>query len=267
MGIGDDMMWRAEAYHQFKKTGKKQRPFNLDRQAKSVARGFAKPVWHNTPWLDFNYGEPFETHTNNNKRWYHNNTPYKPKTAPIEFKDSEEMWFMLNYKKLQPYILINPDAKQSVFANNKKYFRWQEVIDGLQDYKLIRALPSPKFIAKAKGQTDYLGLQNVRCLTIREAMILIKYAQLVVTTEGGVHHIAGNLDVPCVVLYGSHQSPQRTGYEGQINITRKTHCNPDGLGCHISKGPCTYCEQAMDSIEPKEVIELVKQNYNKRDYK
>mgnify|MGYP003658536633 CR=1 FL=1 len=267
MGIGDDMMWRAEAYHQFKKTGKKQRPFNLDRQAKSVARGFAKPVWHNTPWLDFNYGEPFETHTNNNKRWYHNNTPYKPKTAPIEFKDSEEMWFMLNYKKLQPYILINPDAKQSVFANNKKYFRWQEVIDGLQDYKLIRALPSPKFIAKAKGQTDYLGLQNVRCLTIREAMILIKYAQLVVTTEGGVHHIAGNLDVPCVVLYGSHQSPQRTGYEGQINITRKTHCNPDGLGCHMSKGPCTYCEQAMDSIEPKEVIELVKQNYNKRDYK
>ena len=261
------MMWRAEAYHQFKKTGKKQRPFNLDRQAKSVARGFAKPVWHNTPWLDFNYGEPFETHTNNNKRWYHNNTPYKPKTAPIEFKDSEEMWFMLNYKKLQPYILINPDAKQSVFANNKKYFRWQEVIDGLQDYKLIRALPSPKFIAKAKGQTDYLGLQNVRCLTIREAMILIKYAQLVVTTEGGVHHIAGNLDVPCVVLYGSHQSPQRTGYEGQINITRKTHCNPDGLGCHMSKGPCTYCEQAMDSIEPKEVIELVKQNYNKRDYK
>ena len=261
------MMWRAEAYHQFKKTGKKQRPFNLDRQAKSVARGFAKPVWHNTPWLDFNYGEPFETHTNNNKRWYHNNTPYKPKTAPIEFKDSEEMWFMLNYKKLQPYILINPDAKQSVFANNKKYFRWQEVIDGLQDYKLIRALPSPKFIAKAKGQTDYLGLQNVRCLTIREAMILIKYAQLVVTTEGGVHHIAGNLNTPCVVLYGSHQSPQRTGYEGQINITRKTHCNPDGLGCHMSKGPCTYCEQAMDSIEPKEVIELVKQNYNKRDYK
>jgi len=267
MGIGDDMMWRAEAYHQFKKTGKKQRPFNLDRQAKSVARGFAKPVWHNTPWLDFNYGEPFETHTNNNKRWYHNNTPYKPKTAPIEFKDSEEMWFMLNYKKLQPYILINPDAKQSVYANNKKYFRWQEVIDGLQDYKLIRALPSPKFIAKAKGQTDYLGLQNVRCLTIREAMILIKYAQLVVTTEGGVHHIAGNLNTPCVVLYGSHQSPQRTGYEGQINITRKTHCNPDGLGCHMSKGPCTYCEQAMDSIEPKEVIELVKQNYNKRDYK
>jgi hypothetical protein len=67
------------------------------------------------------------------------------------------------------------------------------------------------------------------------------------------------------VLYGSHQSPQRTGYEGQINITRKTHCNPDGLGCYVLEGPCTYCEQAMDSIEPKEVIELVKQNYNKKE--
>ena len=94
-------------------------------------------------------------------------------------------------------------------------------------------------------------------------MIMIKYAQLVVTTEGGVHHIAGNLGVPCVVLYGSHQSPQRTGYEGQINITRKTHCNPDGLGCGVPKGPCKYCEQAMDSIEPAEVVQLVRDNYDK----
>jgi len=259
MGIGDDMMWRAEAYHEYKRTGKKQRPY---RKQKGIAQGFAKPVWHNTPWLDFNYGEPFETHPNNNKRWYHNKTPYKPKTAPIQFKDSEEMWFKLNYKKLQPYILINPDAKDSIFADNKKYFRWQAVIDGLQDYTLIRALPSPTFVKNAKGQTDYPGLKNVRCLSIRETMIMIKYAHLVVTTEGGVHHIAGNLDVPCVVLYGSHQSPQRTGYEGQINITRKTPCNPDGLGCEVQKGPCKHCEQAMNSIEPKEVIQLVKENYN-----
>lgn len=259
MGIGDDMMWRAEAYHEYKRTGKKQRPY---RSAKDQNMTFAKPVWHNTEWLDWQNGEKFETHPNNNKRWYHNRTPYTPKIAPVEFTQSEEMWFKVNYKKLQPYILINPDAKDSIFADNKKYFKWQPVIDGLQDYNLVRAEPSINFIQKAKGQREYPGLLNVRCLTIRETMILIKYAQLVVTTEGGVHHIAGNLGVPCVVLYGSHQSPQRTGYAGQINITRKTPCNPDGLGCGVLKGACEHCVAAMDSIEPAEVIEQVKKNYN-----
>ena len=259
MGIGDDMMWRAEAYHEYKRTGKKQRPF---RKEEKKVHTFCKEVWRHTEWLDLDYGAPCETHPLNNKRWYHNRTPYTPKTAPVQFSQSEEMWFKLNYKKLQPYILINPDAKRSIFADNKKYFRWQEIVDGLQDYNLVRAEPSPNFIKNAGGQTDYKGLQNIRCLTIRETMVLIKYANLVVTTEGGVHHIAANTNTPCIVLYGSHQSPQRTGYAGQINITRKTHCNPDGLGCGVPKGPCTYCEQAMDSITPKEVIELVKKNYN-----
>ena len=260
MGIGDDMMWRAEAYHEYKRTGKKQRPY---RKESNQYGSFLKDVWKNTPWLDFDNGVGFETHPKNNKRWYHNKTPYTPKIAPYDFTDMEEMFYKLNVQKYGDYVLINPDAKKSIFADNKKYFKWQEVIDLLQDYTLLRAKPNDAFIRNTNGQVNFTNLTNIPTNNVREAMIMVKYAKLVVTTEGGLHHAAGQMGVPCIVLYGSHQSPLRTGYEGQINITRKTHCNTDGLGCDVPKGACQYCEQAMESIEPGEIAQLVRENYDK----
>ena len=157
MGIGDDLMWRAEAYHEYKRTGKKQRPYRKKQQTYGSE---IKAVWQNTPWLDFKKGEAFETHPNNNRRWYSSGSPYRPKVAPIDFTDMEEMFFKLNLKKYGDYVLINPDAKRSIFADNKKYFRWQEVVDLLQDYTLLRAKPNDAFIKNTNGQVNFTNLTN-----------------------------------------------------------------------------------------------------------
>jgi len=249
MGKGDDLMYRAEAYHHWRATGVKCRPYDFKKKRGVTPQ--INEIFRNTEWLDEN-GEPYDTHPNNGKRWYHKGTPYQPKRAPFEFDVKEIAWYEQHLKSLEPYIIINPDAKaNSVYHDNKKWYHWQTLIDEMQEYTLIRCQPPI-------AHTHYSNIKNILTPTFRLAMLAVKNASLVITTEGGLHHAAGQFQTPAVVIYGSHSSPHSTGYSEQMAITSVTHCNPTGKGCHAD-WPCQYCERAMEEISPEQVLMSVNQ--------
>lgn len=249
MGKGDDLMYRAEAYHKWRVEGKKLRPYDFKKQRGVTPQ--LNEIFKDTEWLDDN-GQPYDTHPNNGKRWYHRGTPYQPKRAPFEFTQKELDWYEHNVRKYEPYIVINPDAKaNSVYHDNKKWYHWQSLIDQMQEHTLLRVQP-------ANVTQHYSNINQVITHTFRQAMLAVKNAQLVITTEGGLHHAAGQFQTPCVVIYGSHSSPHSTGYSEQHAITSITHCNPTGKGCHAD-WPCQYCERAMEEITAEQVLTEINQ--------
>jgi len=244
MGKGDDLMYRAEAYHHWRRTGEKCKPVDI-KKARSVTPQLNE-IFRDTEWLQDD-GVPYDTHPNNGKRWYHKGTSYQPKRAPFEFTQKELDWYNQSIKPFEPYILVNPDAKaNSVYHDNKKWYHWQALIDEMQEYNLVRCQP-------ANVTQHYSNVKSVITHTFRQAMLVVKNAQLVITTEGGIHHAAGQFQTPCVVIYGSHSSPKSTGYSEQCNITSITTCNPEGKGCHAD-WPCQYCERAMEEITVSQVL-------------
>ena len=62
MGLGDDIMWRAEAYHEWKKTGKRQRPYKKKKKRYTPIE--KRDIWIESPWIS-NRGDAFEENTNN----------------------------------------------------------------------------------------------------------------------------------------------------------------------------------------------------------
>ena len=72
---------------------------------------------------------------------------------------------------------------------------------------------------------------------------MASYAKCIVTTEGGLHHVAAALSVPAVVLYGNFISPDQTGYAGQTNIYTGQPGNPLGSIKNDKR-----CQDAMESI-------------------
>ena len=267
MGLGDDIMWRAEAYHEWKKTGKRQRPYKEKKKRYTPIE--RRDIWIESPWIS-NKGDAFEENTNNGRRWYFKGTPYKPKIAPFTFKEKQiEFQKQIKFKD---YIVINPYVKQGVFYPMKMWPYWIELINRLKDYNIVICAPQRPHLDGPTGQQILQANPNVQIVNtpnFLNCIVVISKAKLLITTEGANHHAAGNMQIPAIVIYGSHNSPLCTGYDSQVSITRTTECNTDGYGCHRNNkskthnsNPCITCIQAMSTITTQEVIEKVTEIIN-----
>ena len=267
MGIGDDIMWRGEAYKKFKETGKLQRPWNNKKNQYMNIE--TREVWKNVSWIS-RKGKPLDTLPNNKRRWYFKGTPYKPKVAPFTFKEKQiEFQKQIKFKD---YIVINPYVKQGVFYPMKMWPYWIELINRLKDYNIVICAPQRPHVDGPTEQQILQANPNVQIVNtpnFLNCVIVISKAKLLITTEGANHHAAGNMQIPAIVIYGSHNSPLCTGYDSQVSITRTTECNTDGYGCHRNNksktqnsNPCITCIQAMSTITTQEVIEKVTEIIN-----
>ena len=121
MGIGDDIMWRGEAYKKFKETGELQRPWNNKKEQYMNIE--TREVWKNVSWIS-RKGKPLDTLPNNQRRWYYNGTPYKPKVAPFEFK-KEQLYNKDGFKGLHGEFLIENNIskhKLKIYKVSEKKF-------------------------------------------------------------------------------------------------------------------------------------------------
>lgn len=81
----------------------------------------------------------------------------------------------------------------------------------------------------------------------------LKRYKLIICHEGGLHHAAAALGIPCITIFGGFISPEITGYilPNHRNLTHaKEFC-----GMIL---PCQHCQEEMNAIHPKEVMEHVK---------
>ena len=265
MGLGDDLMWCGEAAKQHQVTGKRVEP--------TGSKEFS-PFWHNLEWIihpEYNPPYPGEdviqvpTHPNNGCRWYMdswgpnkiNFTEYEPLRGHIRFSMTERLWSNSIVKdwncKGDKFVLVNPDSKNTTSANNKAwpFDYWQTLVDRISEHvQVVRLKPASG--QDVSGHVEYNQPELKNCINVsyplRIAMAIARHASCIVTTEGGLHHVAASLGVPCIVLYGAFISPKQTGYKDQVNLYTGPEEGPYG-----STVPDDRCTEAMKKITPEEV--------------
>ena len=99
------------------------------------------------------------------------------------------------------------------------------------------------------GGTPLLpGAEWIETASFREACAVLGAARLAILPEGGLHHAAGALGVPSIVLFGGFISPRQTGYAHQLNV----FTGGDPCGWRVR---CGHCAGAMKRIEPEGILD------------
>lgn len=156
--------------------------------------------------------------------------------------------------RLGPYVVVEPNVKVGA-SPNKDWGRdrYQEV---------VRSLPDVRFVQLgAHSDGPWLrGVESLLTPTYRAACGILAAAEGYLGPEGGLHHAAAALRRPAVVIYGSFISPMTTGYPFHWNLTGMDGLEPAGRHAPCGRwAPCASCARALDSIQPEDVAEAVRE--------
>ena len=87
---------------------------------------------------------------------------------------------------------------------------------------------------------------------VRISFAIMSLSNVIVTSEGGVHHLAAALKTPAYVIYGGVIHPDQTGYTGRDQMYYFVGDKPCG-----SQVSCNHCKDAMAAIQPQMIYEDV----------
>lgn len=165
---------------------------------------------------------------------------------------------------LQKYIVVNPNASDLRLER-----RWDLENFGTLIHKICDEFPEHKVILIGAGnETEYVGklssqlqakknvLDSSGKLSIKELLILIANADLMITNDTGPMHIAFALKVKTVALFGPCSPQQYGGIENTITIYKNTYCSPCVHEFIIP--PCKGDNQCMKKIKVEEVLNSVR---------
>ena len=142
------------------------------------------------------------------------------------------------------FILIEPNTKTFPISKNKRWpiQKWQAVVDALKgEYTFLQLT----------GKYKIQGIPNVGTRDFRDGMCLLYASELLVTTDGGLHHAAAALGKKAVVIWGGLASPKNLGYDTHINL----HAGSEPCG---SKMPCIHCQYELEKITPDMVVNAIR---------
>lgn len=148
-------------------------------------------------------------------------------------------------------VLVEPHIKGMASGDNKDWGweSWQE---------LAARSPVPLLQCVPEGRATLDGIETVTTPTFDHAVACLAVSRGIVTTEGGLHHAAGALRKPAVVIFGAFNSPELFGYDFHANLASP---DPECLGRRQSHPSCRRAMQritvddvlaAMDRMWPQE---------------
>jgi ADP-heptose:LPS heptosyltransferase len=165
---------------------------------------------------------------------------------------------------LQKYIVVNPNASDLRLER-----RWDLENFVTLIHKICDEFPEHKVILiGAANETEYVGRLSSRLqtkknvidssgkLSIKELLILIANASLMITNDTGPMHIAFALKVKTVALFGPCSPQQYGGIENTITIYKNPYCSPCVHEFIIP--PCKGDNQCMKKIRVEEVLNSVR---------
>ncbi len=152
-----------------------------------------------------------------------------------------------NYKKTVIINITSKSSKNTMWEINK----WEEIVQRFPNLTFIQL--GTKNEEKIKGAIDLLGKTS-----IREAMALVKYAELFVGVNSFLAHATNAFGTRGVVIWGD-TTPKVFGHSNNINIYKNLACSP----CFdiLSGGECPYDNRCTKEISVKEVEEAILQLY------
>lgn len=244
MGIGDECMAAGEAQRIRAETG------NRVRIVDQVGRARWHSLWDgNDAILHPNEAQLVPHVTLPNYRGHRQhildhsrerfvfNPCYRPTPARIAITESERA-FAAAYSGA---IIIEPNVKAN--APNKQWGldRWRDLVELMHAAGIHPVQLGPRSVPVITGAIHAVTE------TIREAAAVMSVASAAVLPEGGLHHIAAGVRQRAVVIFGGFVDPRITGYGMHRNLfTAKEACG--------NRRPCDHCRDAMNRIEPGEVM-------------
>ncbi len=238
MGWGDELMAAGEARRIHEKTG---RPV-------VILDKFNRPRWHEawngTPYISPAHvggGITLKNHGGCRPyiaakfpdRWVWKD--YEPHPARLYLTAEEKTWA----ERGRDAIVLNASLKAAASVNKRwPLDRWQVVAEALQGHRLIQF----------PGDTLIGGVEVIETPTLRHAAAVISAAKVVVTHEGGLHHVAAAMGRQAVVLFGAYIWPQHTGYRTHVNLATGDYA------CG-KRYACDHCHKAMRAITVPMVLE------------
>ncbi|MES2141076.1 MAG: glycosyltransferase family 9 protein [Bacteroidota bacterium] len=169
---------------------------------------------------------------------------------------------------LQKYIVVNPNASDLRLER-----RWDLENFATLIHKICAEFPEHKVILiGAENETEYVArlasqlqakknvLNSSGKLSIKELLILIGNASLMITNDTGPMHIAFALKVKTVALFGPCSPQQYGGIENTVTIYKNTYCSPCVHEFLIP--PCKGDNQCMKKIKVEEVFKSVHSQLN-----
>lgn len=184
--------------------------------------------------------------TNDVKDWYSKNTPKRAIFNP-RFRVKPGIVKVKHRKWAEQYagrILVEPHVKGKFSGDNKRWpwKRWQA---------LVNKSPFPLMQCAPEGKEFLEGVERVVTPSFEHAVSVLAVSKGIVTTEGGLHHAAGALGKPAVVIFGAFNTPEMFGYEFHENIAEP---DPEGLGWRFTHPACVA---AMKRISVNRVLEAM----------
>ena len=250
MGLGDEIMAMGEAESLHEETG---RPVAI---CDTHKRPRWHDVWENNPALSSEVGDGVDTIVNcpaNRsyiKRWRHAprrtefNIEHRARAGKICLTREEND----KARALAPdgeFVIIEPATRISLKSSRNKEWgieRWEYV---------IKDFPIPVYQFDIGDGTSLMeGVGVIKSENIRVSAGIVALASLVLTIDGGMHHLAASMGTKAVVVFGGFCDPQITGYESHINF----YSDIDGSPCGMYT-PCVHCREAMAMISPEHVRE------------
>lgn len=147
---------------------------------------------------------------------------------------------------IEKCVLINPHVKKS--AGRSKDWGWERWLE-------LASRSKHRLVQCDYGKGLVPGVDAIETPTFEHGAALIGASLGVVTTEGGMHHAAGALRKPAVVIFGGTNPPQVMGYEFHQNLAVDY---PDALG---RRGEHPSCRAAMAMITVEQVLAAMKEAF------
>lgn len=256
MGYGDEIMALGRAELVYSILGK---PVAICGVSKNPRK---HPIWKNHPAVDSNsplhiidgssarpYILRWERISGLTTIW---NTKYRARAGHIRLT-AQEQADALCLTPSMPFAIVEPIVRRGSSKNKDWGFeRWEEV---------VKDFPIPVYQFDPDGKSKILpGVNAIDSPSFRVAAGVVKHASLVMTVDGGTHHMAASMNTPAVVIFGGFADPKITGYAYQKNFYVDLPESPCGRYY-----PCEHCKKAMSMISPEQVKQAALKILSKED--
>ena len=151
-----------------------------------------------------------------------------------------------------PYCVIAPGANSSTKRWTVEGF--ERVIRYLSDEAKLKVVLAGNESWPGKLGGDVVDLTGRT--TLAELVGLVSHARLVVANDSAVMQLAGELDVPCVAIFGPTNPWKYAPKEAKV-VRRELDCSPcEAAQCRLERRIC------LDDLPAEQVIGVVKEIKN-----
>lgn len=168
------------------------------------------------------------------------NMDHRPAAGHVYLTREERGWAS-DQMLPERFVIVEPVVRPPSSPNKAwGLSRWATV---------VAEMPVPVYQLGPEDSRHALpGAHRLITPSIRHAAAVMERASIVLSTEGGMHHLAAALGIPAVVIFGAFTPPLLTGYEGQRIFAVET--DEGYCGRYL---PCGHCQAAMARIDPRDV--------------